>query len=415
MGNDLTKQDVKNEVTATQGGFKTALQKVQTLYLQSVVAQFNDNALSFDDEQKSCVFAALNKMYEVATTNETEINAFDRSNITKVLSQVALLRLNANAIPKECGFQIRKVYKNGVEIRKEFEFFVEGSGNDKLLRTYGQDVKSLDLPWKVRIGDGFTYPSCKGREVIAPTWNPKSYSAPIEKVVYCVTLNSGREEWLISDREEVANNLKAHIMNNCRTAEDSVRDKIADQIADMKLDEMLKDKSLRTFIDKYGKEKPLISPSWTQPQSREAMIERKMMNNATKKYPKDFKSAFLKEAYEDTFEDYEQYREKPELVVNKKLEQSIDKSGEIDDEVTIEVPSKVEEATKQPVSDAKPVETGKPPIDEKFEQWKAEQIAKGTTGIKAEEIVDNRLDRKSYFPPEVDKETGEVIEDDLPI
>lgn len=376
----------KQEITATQGGFQTALQKAQSIYLQSVAQSLTSNNIKFDDEQRACVYSAISKLNEIATADDLKMSDFDQSNITKVLSQVALLRLNTNAIPRECGFQIRKVYQNGVVIRKEFEFFVEGVGNDKLLRKYGEGVKSLDNAWKVRKGDGFTFPQFNVDGQVPPTWQPKSYSQPIERVVYRVIKTDGRDEWLISDREEVATNLKAHIMNNARSADETTKQAIIDQIEDMTLDEMLKDKSLRTYKDKYGKEKVLISPSWIMPQSREAMIERKMMNNATKKYPKNFSNTFVREAFENTFEDYEQYREKPKLTSAEQVIETL-KEQDGDDEITIAAP----EATQAPVDEAEQTETPKSTSGLTFDEWKAQKIKDGAKGEREEKEKEDDL------------------------
>ena len=377
---------IKQEITATQGGFQTALQKAQSIYLQSVAQSLNSNNIKFDDEQRACVYSAISKLNEIATADGLKMSDFDQSNITKVLSQVALLRLNTNAIPRECGFQIRKVYQNGVIIRKEFEFFVEGVGNDKLLRKYGEGVKSLDNAWKVRKGDGFTFPQFNVDGQVPPTWQPKSYSQPIERVVYRVIKTDGRDEWLISDREEVATNLKAHILNNARTADEETKQAIIDQIEDMTLDEMLKDRSLRIYKDKYGKEKTLISPAWTMPQSREAMIERKMMNNATKKYPKNFSNTFIREAFENTFEDYEQYREKPRLTSAEQVIETL-KEQDGDDEITIAAP----EATQAPVDEAEQTETPKSTSGLTFEEWKAQKIKDGAKGEREENEKEDDL------------------------
>ena len=348
--------------------------------MQSVAQSLNSNNIKFDAEQRACVYSAISKLNEIATADGLKMSDFDQSNITKVLSQVALLRLNTNAIPRECGFQIRKVYQNGVIIRKEFEFFVEGVGNDKLLRKYGEGVKSLDNAWKVRKGDGFTFPQFNVDGQVPPTWQPKSYSQPIERVVYRVIKTDGRDEWLISDREEVATNLKAHILNNARTADEETKQAIIDKIEDMTLEEMLKDKSLRVYKDKYGKEKTLISPSWIMPQSREAMIERKMMNNATKKYPKNFSNTFVREAFENTFEDYEQYREKPKLTSAEQVIETL-KEQDGDDEITIDTPN----APQTPVSEAEQTETPKSTDGLTFEEWKAQKIKDGAKGEREEE------------------------------
>ena len=46
-------------------------------------------------------------------------------------------------------------------------------------------------------------------------------------------------------------------------------------------------------FDKY------ISPAWKEGQSRESMIVRKMRNNITKKYPKNFENAYVAMTYEE--------------------------------------------------------------------------------------------------------------------
>ncbi|MCK9576047.1 MAG: hypothetical protein M0R51_08985 [Clostridia bacterium] len=396
----LTQDEVKNEISTPKAQtFKSALQKAQTIYLDSVAGTLQDNNIQFDNEQRACVFAAVSKMHEIAIANNLTINDFDKSNITKVLSQVALLRLNANAIPRECFLQIRKVYLNNVIVRKEFEFNVEGSGNDKLLRTYGQDVHSVDQAWKVRKGDEFTYPSFRGREIEPPTWKPKSYFGKIEKVVYAVITNSGRVEWLISDREEVATNLKAHIMNNCRYATDDVREIIMDKISGMTLDEMLDDKSLRTFTNIKGEKQTLISSAWFQPQSKEAMIERKMMNNATKKYPKNFNNSFISEAYEDTFEDYEQYREKKQITAAEII--GVIKDENEEPETT--APEKVEEPSQAAISESKSISPLKTTDGKTIEQYEAEKRAKAASilNIGSKSLVDDNGEVR-------------VVEDDLP-
>ena len=109
------------------------------------------------------------------------------------------------------------------------------------------------------------------------------------------------------------------------------------------------------------------------------MIERKMMNNATKKYPKNFSNAFVRKAFEDTFEDYDQYRE-----TNKPKEIEVVSAEELASEVTSD-----DEVLHKPKPQA---EEAKQSGDMAFEQWKAEQIAKGTTGIKDESQIKEEPD-----------------------
>lgn len=73
----------------------------------------------------------------------------------------------------------------------------------------------------------------------------------------------------------------------------------------------------KQVLEKLDKEKKILPhKDWLNPHSREAMIERKMKNNATKKYPKDFRNAFVERAFETTFEDYDQYRNQEKTVLD---------------------------------------------------------------------------------------------------
>jgi len=65
------------------------------------------------------------------------------------------------------------------------------------------------------------------------------------------------------------------------------------------LDEILDDTTLA----------PWISVAWREPQSKEAMIVRKMRNNAVKNYPKEFSNAFITEVYANNDSDVKELQE----------------------------------------------------------------------------------------------------------
>ncbi|MDY0278571.1 MAG: hypothetical protein RBQ97_10870, partial [Acholeplasma sp.] len=73
--------------------------------------------------------------------------------------------------------------------------------------------------------------------------------------------------------------------------------------ASMKLQKSRKVKEYGKWVEKTY-ETPLISPAWTSPVSRDNMIERKLRNHATRKYPKTFKSPYIQEKYEQTFDEH---------------------------------------------------------------------------------------------------------------
>lgn len=291
---------MENEV-ATKKEFKTALAKVQETFTKMVVQNGAEMHLQYDEYQKLCVMNMLAKMQELAISNGLEITNMDLNNITGILQTCAMLNLNVTAVPREC-YVITRNTKVGNEWKKVFEFGIEGDGNDKLLRKFGVDVDKVISPWIVREKDGFTYPSFNGLEITPPTWQPKDYTSDIVRIVYPIIKTDKSVEFHISERESVVHNLQAHISNNImknKNLNDTDRDTLNDMASKKTLDEILSCPELL----------PHISPAWKNAGSRDAMIMRKMKNNATKKYPKDFKNAFVSSAFESTYEDYDQYHD----------------------------------------------------------------------------------------------------------
>lgn len=285
-------ENKKNEVAKqanNKPAFKSALASYQETFTNMVVVSGSELNIAYSDYQKVCVLNLISKMYEVAKKNKLNLKDMDKGNITQILQTAAMLNLNISSVPSECYLIVRS---------GEFEFGIEGDGNDKLLRTFGVDVKKVYTPWIVREKDEFTYPSFNGLEITPPTWSPKDYGSKVVRVVYPIEKTDGSVEYHIAERADVARNLQAHIANNLLFKKD-IRDKVIDKTEGMTLEEMLSDKELQQYI----------SPAWKNPASREAMIVRKMKNNATKKFPKDFKNAFAASEYQKSFEDYDQYQE----------------------------------------------------------------------------------------------------------
>lgn len=284
----------KNEVQKMQkGAYMTKLAQMQQTFTDMVVNNGQMLNLQYDDYQKLCIMNLVGRMQELLTKENKTFNEMDKSNITNILQTAAMLNLNISAVPSECYLIMRA---------GQFEFNIEGDGNDKLLRKFGVDVEKVYTPWKVRENDEFSYPSFNGLEIEPPVWKPRDYYSKIVRVVYPIKKTDGTVEYHISERESVVHNLQAHISNNILKRKDMTaeeKERINAMASDMALDEILSSKELL----------PYISPAWKSAGSREAMIERKMRNNATKKYPKDFRNALVASAYEHTYEDYEQYED----------------------------------------------------------------------------------------------------------
>ncbi len=334
--------EVKKVETSTG---KTQLVAQTEKYTKMLINSFASMELEYSEYKKICMINALSKMKEMLNQKGLDFKDIDQSNITSILTKVSMLELNIAASPSECYLQFRNVKQEDGKYKLTFEFGIEGNGNDALLRNYGVDIKSVKGPFVVRDGDEFTYPYFDGEKMNPPTWSPKSYYKKAIKVFYIVEKKDGNKEYLISEREEVVKNLQAHITNNMMGVPEEQKNEIISKISSKTLESILNDTTLRTLIyKKYNSSKKitedttikLISPAWINPQSREDMIVRKMKNNATKKYPKDFKNSFIKTSYESTFEDYEQYRTQDAIDVEEEIQEEVEKQANTEKVTIIE-------------------------------------------------------------------------------
>lgn len=262
---------------------QTAMQKVQTAYMDSIIRQGEQMHIRYDAEQIACGNALLSAMTEQMEAKSLAIKDMDQTKLIRVIQEATLLRLNANANPKECYVIVRAPRNQ----KPYFDFGIMGDGYDKILRRYGVGVKTVHPFWAVREHDEFTYPSFDGLQIKAPTWKPKDMTSKVIRVVYPIEMTDGSVVWEIAEREDVKKNLLAHLAQSLMY--DSKHPGLLDRLANMSLDEI--------FADKEALE--VMSPAWKSPQSRESMILRKMRNNAIKAMPKDFGNAFTAGAFED--------------------------------------------------------------------------------------------------------------------
>ena len=262
---------------------QTAMQKVQNAYMDSIIRQGEQMHIHYDAEQVACGNALLSAMTEQMEAKSLAIKDMDQTKLIRVIQEATLLRLNANANPKECYVIVRAPRDK----KPYFDFGIMGDGYDKILRRYGVGVKTVHPFWAVREHDEFTYPSFDGLQIKAPTWKPKDMTSKVIRVVYPIEMTDGSVVWEIAEREDVKKNLLAHLAQSLMY--DSKHPGLLDRVANMSLDEI--------FADKEALE--VMSPAWKSPQSRESMILRKMRNNAIKAMPKDFGNAFTAGAFED--------------------------------------------------------------------------------------------------------------------
>lgn len=248
----------------------------------------------FTEYGKKCVVNAIASLVIYTKQNNVSLNDFDPTLVRLALQNIGYTELNIAAIPSECYLDIRKT-KDG---KRTLSIKPQGAGNEKLLRTYGVNVKEVKPAWLVREGDEFVYPSYDGLNMIPPKWTPKSYDKKVVMVVYPVIKLDGSVEYLIATREGIKPNIIAQVRQNALYDKD--KDKIYADIekdAESKsVDELLKE-------ERWAK---IINPTYTSGGSKEQMILRKMCNNALKNYPKEYRDSYMADAVKNMFEDQDE-------------------------------------------------------------------------------------------------------------
>lgn len=290
----------------------TAVSQWSNSITDLVANDFSQCGVAMDDYSKQCAMNAMTSIFQLVQESDkiTDLNEIDKSNLREIVGQCASLKLNANAVPRECYFQIRSKVING-EWKKQIEFNIEGDGNDALLRQFGENVDTVYPCWLVKEGDDFIYPKHRGVETTPPEWEERGLSQKVIRVVYPVKLTDGSVQYLISERDSVKVNLMAHVRNNLMNETFDIckdRKKATDaekkQIKEMKEQIFEALRKCETVDDMLECEsaKPFISAAWLD--SKEAMIVRKMRNNAIKKFKKNYNS-MAKKSYMQLDETYQ--------------------------------------------------------------------------------------------------------------
>lgn len=309
-----------------------------------VTRDFELCGVSFDEYSKQCAMSAMTSIYQLVKDSDKvkDLNSLDTSNLREIVGQAASLKLNANAVPRECYFQLR-TKKVGDNYMQVVEMGIEGDGNDAMLRNYGENVDTVYPCWLVKEGDEFSYPKHKGIEMTPPEWEEKGQSQKVIRVVYPIKLKDGTFQYLIAEREGVKVNLFAHVRNNlmnetfgiCKNRYNAT-DKQLEEIKAKKEEIFDALRKCETVEDMLACEiaKPFISAAWLD--TPESMIVRKMRNNAVKKYRKDFNS-MAKQSFNQLDETYVSVQE--EIAENANSEDFI-----VDDVVEVTEESNADKA-----------------------------------------------------------------------
>ncbi|MFD1953776.1 hypothetical protein ACFSL6_17490 [Paenibacillus thailandensis] len=294
--------------------YSTGLTKVNDTFLPMIENQLVSNGINMDQYSKQCVMNALSSITAALDAKGITMSDpnLDRNNLTTILLNVAALKLNAAASPREVFFQVRnvKVKVDNKEVwKKQIEMGIEGDGNDAILSRFGRNVEQVRPYWAVREGDDFEYPTFNGLEMTPPKWTPRG-KGPVVRIVYPIIFKDKSIQYFIGERDDVVKNLIAHINNNLMNetfgiCEDRFK-ATAEQkkkIAEKKAQIMKKAAELGLNALDDVELQQWISPAWSEFQSRESMIIRKIRNNIVKKIPKDFGSAFVEMLHSEATDD----------------------------------------------------------------------------------------------------------------
>ena len=308
--------------------FTTGLSQWTNTITGLVSRDFEQNGVQYDEYSKQCAMNAMGAIFQlVQNTDKVDMNNLNTSNLREVVAQCASLKLNANAMPREVYFQLRSKQVNGQWV-KMVEMGVEGDGYDSMLRHFGDNIDTVYPVWLVKEGDDFTYPRRRGIEIEPAEWTPKGLSDKTVRVVYPIKLKDGSVDYLIAEREPVRTNLIAHIKNNMLNETFGIcadrykaTPKQKEEIKVKKAEILSAIRECETLEDILNCEvaKPYISAAWLD--TPEAMIIRKMRNNAIKKFPKNLNSMAsnsllqLDETYKASQEEIAQNENSQEFVV----------------------------------------------------------------------------------------------------
>lgn len=293
--------------------FRSIVQKTADAYIPLVAEQLAGDGIHADAYQKQCMANALVMMNDVALASEknggSDLSALPKTDIMQIMQRVATLRLNAFSQPREVYFQTRKKKQPDGSWGISIEMGIEGDGNDAILRSFGVDVEKVYPFWPVREDDSFEYPKYRGVEVTPPSWEPGGKGKYVH-VVYPVKFTDGTVRYFIGEREDVKENLIAHITNNLMNETFGITSNRYNATVGEKQQIDAKKKELLSLCDGKALDEildipdlaPYISPAWSGA-NRERMILRKMRNNTVKPIPKDFSSRLGLDTYAAATED----------------------------------------------------------------------------------------------------------------
>ena len=373
---------------------KSSAMLVTTNQYIEKIRKFSESVqIEFTDYQKTCVVNAVRAINPIISASNYCWDDFGIDNIVTVLQQTAFLNLNPSAVPRECYYIVRKNWDNKtkVSLPPTLEFGVEGAGNDIILREFGRDVKDIKS-YIVYEGDEFTPGSFNGWDVVLPNYRRTFKTNKPEKAVYLIKKANGEIDVQYADLDDVKKSLLANAKQN------GADEKMLRELNRLSLYELLTDEKwlVYTFKKTYNNntyETPLFNPSYTSPISMYNMIERKLRNHATRKYPKNFNNKAVSELYEETFDEKQVVAEQI-VSAEEKLRIS---DGEFQKNSSSETIGKTEDTRpKIVVTVENPQETPKEPEKEQAVVLEPTLAKDEVVELEKEKLVDNNDDEPKW-------------------
>lgn len=324
-------------------------QKFQVDLIRELDESMKVMDVKFTDYGKKCVVNAIGSLILYCQNNDIKLEQINPILLKTQLQNVGLTELNCAGLPSEAYFDLRKSFikefdKNGEVVKTadgkdkvkcvyNIAIKPQGAGNEKLVRKYGVGLKKgtgLHQAILIHEGDEVEMPQVEGATKTPLKIHTKfeNVDKKIVGVAYVIELEDGSKDYLIATREGIKPNIVAQIrQNTLYTFKDGYKTdtKVRDEFY-AKLDKEAETMSVDELLTAYAK---YVNPTYTSGGSKEAMILRKMKNNALKYYPKEYDNSYIKGAVEDMFEEKDEtITEKPkafreEVDVVEKVEKEI--------------------------------------------------------------------------------------------
>lgn len=314
--NDLTKKE--NNAVAVTGGL--AIQQKLLGELEKASQEFG---VDFTEYGKRCAINSIAGVVMFTKQNGIDINDIDPTLLRLQIQNVGYTELNYATQPSEVYFDIRKSSNGEGKTTYQLTIKPQGAGNEKLVRKYGVGIKEgtgLHPAILIHEGDEVVLPSYNGTTITPFKYVPKLENAnkKVIAVFYIIEKVDGSVEYLYATRDSVKANIIAQVRQNTlyefKKVTGTYKDKYGNEkekteidvdarnefyervnkLADtLSVDELLENEEVKKYVN----------PTYTSGGSKEAMILRKMKNNALKNYPKEYDNSIIEESVRNMWED----------------------------------------------------------------------------------------------------------------